>query len=184
MTHRDRWLATLLLMLAAAGAHAALTLDRSAPIAIEADSATIDEPAGTATYRGRVVLRQGTITLQTAELVLYVKDGKAQKAIATGTPARLKQAATATEEAIEAEARRITFLVAEERMVLENQARLRQGERLFQGATINYETANRRVSASGGERSRVLLVLPPSTAGETAEDAPRGAPATEAPATP
>lgn len=160
MTHRERLIALLLLATAAVTAHAALTLDRSAPISIEADSAVIDEPSGSAIYRGKVLLRQGGMRLQAGELTLYVQDGRAHKAIASGTPVRLEQAATADAEAIQAEAREITFLITDNRMILKKQARLSQGERLFQGAHIDYDLTRRRVNASGGGDSRVLLVLP------------------------
>lgn len=174
MTRRDRLL-LLLAGLALTGiARGALNLDRSAPISIEADSAVIDEPSGTAVYRGRVLLRQGTLHLEAGELTLYVKDGRAEKAVAAGNPVRLEQDATGTQEATRAEARRITFLVAQERMVLENKARLTQGARLFQGAHIDYEVGNRRVNATGAEQSRVLLVLPPTPSGEQASPPPAG----------
>lgn len=162
MTHRERLIAIVLLAAGAATAHAALTLDRSAPISIEADTAVIDEPAGSAVYSGNVMLKQGGMRLQAGTLVLHVKDGRAHKAVATGKPVKLDQAATADTEATHAEARQITFLIAEDRMVLEHQARLTQGERLFQGAHIDYDVTRRRVMASGGGSSRVLLVLPGS----------------------
>jgi len=145
-------------------ASAALTIDRNAPIQIEADSATIDEPSGTAVYRGKVVLQQGLLKLQSKELTVVIQDGRALKAIANGTPVLLDQAPTETDEAIHAEARRITFLIEEDRMLLDNQATLRQGDRLFQGAHIDYDVVARRVNASGGGSSRVLLVLPPTPA--------------------
>lgn len=164
-----RWrlaLPGILLMLASASGHAMLSLDRDAPIQIEADSAVIDEPSGSAIYRGRVVLQQGLLKLQSSELTVYIKDGKATKAVASGTPVKLDQAPTETAEAIHAEARRITFQIEADRMLLDNQATLRQGDRLFQGAHIDYDVVNRKVNASGGGSSRVLLVLPPTPAGD------------------
>lgn len=161
-----------LLLFMVGSAQAALTIDHNAPIEIEADSAVIDEPSGSAVYRGKVVLKQGLIKLQSGELTLYIKDGKALKAVATGKPAVLNQAPTATDEAIHAQAHRITFLIEENRMLLDNQAALRQGGRLFQGAHIDYDIAARRVKADGAGASRVLLVLPPTTAKEKSVDQP------------
>ncbi len=162
------------LLLASGIAHGMLTLDRNAPIQIEADSAVIDEPSGSAIYRGRVVLQQGLLKLQSSELTVYIKDGKATKAVASGTPVKLDQAPTPTDEAIHAEARRITFQIEADRMLLDNQATLRQGDRLFQGAHIDYDVVNRKVNASGGGSSRVLLVLPPTPAGTDKPDADKG----------
>ncbi|MFZ5722312.1 MAG: lipopolysaccharide transport periplasmic protein LptA [Pseudomonadota bacterium] len=156
--------AVALLAALAGSVHAALTLDRNQPIQIEADSAVIDEPSGSAIYRGHVLLQQGTLKLQSSELTVYIRDGKATKAVAHGRPVLLDQAPTATEEAIHAEARHITFLIEEDRMLLDDQASLKQGDRLFQGAHIDYNVAQRRVNASGGGSSRVLLVLPPTPA--------------------
>lgn len=157
-------LAAFALLAVAGSVHAALTLDRNAPIQIEADSAVIDEPSGSAIYRGHVLLRQGAMKLQASELTVYIKDGKAVKAVAHGRPVLLDQSATATEEAIHAEARHITFLIEEDRMLLDDQASLKQGDRLFQGASIDYNVAKRRVNASGAGSTRVLLVLPPTPA--------------------
>jgi lipopolysaccharide export system protein LptA len=165
----------LALIACAASAQAALTLDRNAPIQIEADSAVIDEPSGSAIYRGHVQLRQGAMNLQAGELSVFIKDGKAVKAIAHGRPVLLDQAASATEEAIHAEARHITFLIEEDRMLLDDQASLKQGDRLFQGAHIDYNVAKRRVNASGAGGSRVLLVLPPTPAKDAANPAPDAA---------
>lgn len=162
MIHRNRLVSLILLATATATVQAGLTLDRSAPISIEANSAVIDEPAGRAVYSGNVVLKQGGMRLQAGSLILHVTEGRAHKAVASGSPVRLEQAATAEAEATQAEARQITFLIMENRMVLEKQARLSQGERVFQGAHINYDLTNRRVSASGSGTSRVLLVLPGS----------------------
>lgn len=172
----------LLLAVFAAGAQAGLTLDRNSPIQIEADSAVIDERAGSALYRGHVVLQQGGMKLQSNELTVFVRDGKAVKAIAGGRPVLLDQAPSATEEAIHAEARKITFMIEEDRMLLDDQASLRQGERLFQGAHIDYNVAKRRVNASGGGNTRVLLVLPPTPAKDPA--APGTAPSDGNPGTP
>ncbi len=181
MTHR---LARILfgLLLVAGTTHAALTLDRDTPIQIEADSAVIDEPSGSAIYRGHVQLRQGQMQLQASELTVYIKNGKATKAIAHGRPVQLDQAATATEESIHAEASHITFLIEEDRMLLDDQASLKQGDRLFQGAHIDYNVTKRRVNASGAGKSRVLLVLPPSpakdaSAKETSKEASKETPA-------
>lgn len=165
------------ILCAAGAAHAALTLDPDASIEIESDSAVIDEPSGSAVYRGRVMLKQGLVKLQSGELTLYIQNGKAVKAIAVGTPAQLDQAPTAIDEAIHAEANRITFLIEGNRMLLDDMASLRQGERLFQGAHIDYDIAGRRVKASGGGSSRVLLVLPPTTSNETPNPPPTDAPA-------
>lgn len=162
MTRPDRLAALLLGLALAVPAGAQMPGDRNAPISIEADSAVIDEPAGTAVYRGRVVLVQGNTTLKADELSLLVVDGKAQKAVATGKPVVLDQAKTKTAEASHAEALRMTFLITEDRMLLEQKASLRQGEKYFQGERIDYNTALRRVNASGGANSRVLLVLPPT----------------------
>ena len=163
-TRLPQTLAALALLMFAADVPAALTIDRNAPIQIEADSATIDEPSGTAVYRGKVVLQQGLMTLKSRELTVLIKDGHAERAIAIGTPVLLDQAPTATDEGIHAEARKVTFLIEEDRMLLDNQATLRQGDRLFQGAHIDYDVVARRVNASGGGSSRVLLVLPPTPA--------------------
>lgn len=168
MTHRDKparlsgGAGAILLLLGVAGPLAAAPagIDARAPISIEADRASIDEPSGVAVYRGGVVLVQGGLKLRAEELTVEVRDGRAVKAVALGKPALLDQAATPQQEASHAEASKMTFLIEQDRMLLDDRASLRQGGRLFQGAHIDYDVVNRRVNASGGENSRVLLVLP------------------------
>lgn len=179
MTHRDRHagragtLALLLLCSAGPLAAAPAGIDTRAPISIEADRASIDEPSGVAVYRGGVVLVQGGLKLRADELTVEVRDGRAVKAVALGKPALLDQAATPQQEASHAEASRMTFLIEQDRMLLDDRASLRQGGRLFQGAHIDYDVVNRRVNASGGENSRVLLVLP--AAGEADKNSDKDA---------
>lgn len=177
MTHRDKparlfgGAGAILLLLGVAGPLAAAPagIDARAPISIEADRASIDEPSGVAVYRGGVVLVQGGLKLRAEELTVEVRDGRAVKAVALGKPALLDQAATPQQEASHAEASKMTFLIEQDRMLLDDRASLRQGGRLFQGAHIDYDVVNRRVNASGGENSRVLLVLP--AAGDADADA-------------
>ncbi len=70
----------------------ALPTDRDQPLQVAADSASFNEKTGIATYRGSVVIRQGTLEVRADEVVITVdKEGNVSTTVATGKPARYQQ---------------------------------------------------------------------------------------------
>ncbi|MDO6805475.1 lipopolysaccharide transport periplasmic protein LptA, partial [Wenyingzhuangia sp. 1_MG-2023] len=69
----------------------ALPEDWQQEMIIESDRAELDRKTGMVVYEGDVVLKQGTLTIESDRLTLIL-DGKALKqAIAEGQPARYQQ---------------------------------------------------------------------------------------------
>ena len=125
-------------------------------------AAHFDEKTGIATYRGSVVIRQGTLELRSDELVINVdKQGNVTKTSARGKPARYQQQVDPKKGLVSAEATRIDYDLKNEVITLNGQARLRQDGASFQGATITYAIARQQVDAKGDASNRVQLVLPP-----------------------
>jgi len=171
-------LAALLLAGAAllAPAVQALPDDREQPIAVEADRAVRDEKAGETVYSGAVRLVQGSLVIEADELTIYHSRDLAERVIAIGEPARMRQQPAIDEAVIHAAARRITYFTAEERVLLERDAEVEQDGATVRGERIDYLIREQLVRAdaadSGGER--VQVVIPPRLA-EEADAPPPGA---------
>ncbi len=140
----------------------ALPSDRDQPLQVAADSARFDEKTGIATYKGTVMVRQGTLEVRADDLVITVdKEGNVTRTTARGAPARYQQQIDPKKGPVTAEASRIDYDLADETITLTGQARLRQDGASFQGASIVYAIAKQQVEAKGDAGSRVQLVLPP-----------------------
>jgi lipopolysaccharide export system protein LptA len=140
----------------------ALPTDRDQPLQVAADTASFNEKTGIATYRGAVVIRQGTLEVRADELVLTVdKAGNVTTTVALGKPARYQQQTDPRKGLVSAEASRIDYDLKTETITLSGQARLKQDGASFQGASIVYAIARQQVEAKGDASNRVQLVLPP-----------------------
>lgn len=140
----------------------ALPTDRDQPLQVAADHASFNEKTGIATYRGAVIIRQGTLEVRADELVITVdKEGNVTTTVARGKPARYQQQIDPKKGLVSAEASRIDYDLRSETITLAGQARLKQDGASFQGATIVYAIARQQVEAKGDASSRVQLVLPP-----------------------
>ena len=69
----------------------ALSSDREQPINIESDTAELNEKTGVSTYRGRVVLTQGTLIIHSDTLVIYTNEEDIERVVAQGNPATYRQ---------------------------------------------------------------------------------------------
>ena len=95
---------------------AALAADTDQPIEISADSAMREEPSGKTTYRGDVVLTQGSLEIRADSLVFSFDSDNATLITAKGNPATLKQQPENTETPIDASAEMIEYHEKSERM--------------------------------------------------------------------
>ena len=151
-----------LLLTFTTGLAAALPTDRDQPLQVTADSAHFDEKSGIASYRGAVVIRQGTLEVRADELVITLdKQGNVTRTVAHGNPARYQQQTDPKKGLVTAEAARIDYAMANEVITLTGQARLHQDSASFQGATIVYAITSQQVDAKSDANNRVQLVLPP-----------------------
>jgi|SRR5690606_13487175 len=183
------WLALLLaLWLTPAWA---LESDRQQPLKIVADSATLDEKDGTATYKGNVVLTQGSLKISAQRLHISTEQGKVNLVRAEGKPAQFSQQPAANQPAVTATALTIDYRVKDQTLVLRRQASVVQNENVFKGEEITYEIQSQRLRAEGQTKDtpkgepgtgRVEMILP--SAAELTPDTkptPVEEPATTAP---
>jgi len=152
----------------------ALSTDVEQPIEIEADFAELDDAAGRTTYTGNVVVVQGSIRM-TGDKLIANFDGDRQlvDVYIEGAPAYFKQTPDGGKQDIEGEGLQIEYHQKKSLLYLIDKARLTQGERLFEGYRINYDTDRSIITGRGGgesrdkaettvsKPSRVKVIIPP-----------------------
>lgn len=145
--------------------------DRDKPINIEADSARVDDTQKTAIYEGKVILRQGTLSLS-AERVEVRQDGDGFiLGTAVGSPVQFQQKLEGRDEYAQGWAERIEYDARQEVVRLLGNARLKKGDEELRGNLITYNAKNELFQASGtlpGQaRGRVRAVILPKPQADT-----------------
>ena len=153
--------ALLLLLLPVTGW--GLTSDRSQPINIEADRATLNEKTGNSVYEGNVYLQQGTLVLQGSKMTVQLNDNTIDTLVLTGDPATYRQRPDGKESDQHAEAGRIEFHAKEDQIILLENARVWQsGDEEFRSDRIVFDLKNNTVNAGGNKPGdRVHIILQP-----------------------
>ncbi len=140
----------------------ALPADRDQPVQVSADTATADGKTGIATYRGNVVVKQGSLEIRADEIIITTdKKGALLSTISKGKPARYQQQPDPKKGMVTAEALRIDYDAKNENIKLTGNARLKQDGSSFSGQTITYNSQRQQVDAKGEGNNRVQLVFPP-----------------------
>jgi lipopolysaccharide export system protein LptA len=161
---------------------AAEKADRDKPVNIEADRMNADDAKKTATFEGKVVLTQGTLTIRAERIIVRQDNDGFQYGTATGatgTLATFRQKREAVNEYVDAEAERIEYDVKADRVEFINRARLRRGGGDdVCGNYISYDARTEFFSVNSGKSpaagtaqtgGRVRAVLmPKGTAGTVA----------------
>lgn len=150
--------------------------DRDKPVNIESDRMNADDVRRIATFEGRVVLTQGTLTLRADRITVRQDRDGFQFGTAVGKPASFRQKREGTNEYVEAEAERIEYDARAERVEFFENARMRRdGGDDVRGNYISYDartehfTVNSRPAggageaAKGGPPGRVRAVIQPRT---------------------
>lgn len=153
--------------LVAVGAHA-LPNDRSQPIEIQANSAERDAKTGVTTYTGNVDIKQGSIHISAATVVLNSKNNELTEINASGSPATYNQQLTGPDDTVDAKASNIHFDVAKDLITLLGNGSLKQQSGSISGDRIEYDIKTERVRAQAAEsgsadnNKRITVVIPPS----------------------
>lgn len=154
-------------LLAAPAPAPALPADSKQPIEIEAEKMVMDHENGVSTYSGNVVLAQGSIRIEANRLTVYMRNSKLDRLEAFGSDAAQasfrQQLANGGET--RARAGRIEYHAAESRLILRQQAELRQGGNHIQSERIDYNTASNSLLAGqqdpAQQQQRVRIVIEP-----------------------
>lgn len=156
----------VLITLLVASIAQALPGDKFETIRGRAASLTIDNKTGVATYTGNVNIQQGSLNIIADRLMIHRNaQGDVEKMIATGSPARFQQQPDAEKGIITASAKSITYIPANENLLLVEEASVEQDGSVMSGGKINYDLAKQILKASGDiqqQNSGVEIVIPPS----------------------
>ncbi len=115
-----------LLALLLSNATFALSTDREQPVQIEADKATVNNIKRTITYKGNVVITQGSIRIHAASVTLnYTQKQEIAKVVAIGHPARFRQRLSQNEE-LKAKAKEMEYNAFKNLLYLRKEAELRK----------------------------------------------------------
>lgn len=152
----------------------ALDDDANQPAFLDADDMEIDFTKGVRIYRGNVVFTQGSTRLNCDKLVTYLDDNQAlEEAICTGDPAHFKQRPQDQDEEVRASALEITLNQTNDQLILEDRARIEQGDSTITGNRVIYNLATKKARVTGGQSiqsdsgsgsqdsSRVRMVIQP-----------------------
>jgi lipopolysaccharide export system protein LptA len=164
-----------LLCLPATIAHS-LPDDRDQPIHITADKALRNEVEGVTIYSGNVELVQGSMELEADTLTIYHTTETADKIIATGSPAKMRQQPELDKGIVHAHAKVITYFKSEDRVHLQTDARIEQEGAVVDGDAIDYFIAKQLITAESDqsqENNKVVVVIPPSPPKEDGNETPQ-----------
>lgn len=138
-----------------------LASDRNQPIEVEADRATLKQKEGVSVYEGNVKLTQGTLHLTADTMTVYSSGEQVERMILVGNPATFVQRPEGRELDLHAEAARMEYHAAEERIILLGAARVWQTDgKELRSEKIIYNIRDNTASAgdtASGDRVRITL---------------------------
>lgn len=141
---------------------AALSSDRSEPIYVEADKASLDEKKGVSVYQGGVFLHQGTLQIHGNKMTVTLHNKQLTLIIIEGSPARFSQRPDGADTDQQAEAEHIEYHTDTQRLLLRGSASIRQsGREEFRSDRIEFNLRNNTVNAGGDGGDRVHITLQP-----------------------
>lgn len=134
--------------------------ERTLPVRIEADSATLDDNRGISIYRGNVRITQGATEITGNTVTVHTPGRILERMTAEGRPSTLLTQDPQGRE-VRAEAAVMEFQPSEQRMELRGNARIWQGSDEFRGSHIVYDMATATLEARTGDTGRVEAIFTP-----------------------
>ncbi|MDG2171494.1 MAG: lipopolysaccharide transport periplasmic protein LptA [Gammaproteobacteria bacterium] len=135
--------------------------DSDKPIFLESDSAKWDEESQKSTYRGNVIVTQGSMLLTGELLIVTSKNNEINRMVITGEKARYKQK-TITGKIINGEAKKIQYYVDKAKIIFLDKAILTQTNNIVRSNRIVYKTDTENITAGDKKgKSRVKMTLEP-----------------------
>jgi lipopolysaccharide export system protein LptA len=153
-----------LLLISYCGGVFALDSDGDQPITIDSNTATYDDVTATSTYTGNVISNQGSIRVNSDKLVVYFKDGEADKLVFTGNKAKFKQTPSKGEDDITGEALTGEYYPKKNLLILIKEATVWQGNATYTSDLIEYDSKHSVVKAGekASDAKRVHVLLKPN----------------------
>jgi lipopolysaccharide export system protein LptA len=138
--------------------------DRHQPIHIQADRLTVDERHGVSRYQGNVHLVQGSLEISGDDLQVFLDQGQVQRILIKGNPATLQQQPEDNSPLVHSAANKMEYFADSGRLLLIENATVKQGGNHFSGERIEYDTFNSVVTASKDpdtDSGRVRAIIEP-----------------------
>lgn len=146
----------------------ALDSDSKQPMYIESDTATYDEKKGETTYLGNVKATQGSLEAAGDKMVMYQVNGKTDKIVIWGNPAKIKQTPEGGKEDTHGKGQRAEYFPDTGILILYEKAMTWEGndpaksEHVVTSERIEYDTRNALYKAgtshSSGKRVHVTIL--------------------------
>lgn len=154
----------------------ALPDDQDQPIHITADTASINDKTGITTYKGKVVITQGSLLIEADYVDMYRGDSGVDKLIAKGAPAHFRQQPEVNGPFSDAWGLHMVYMVNNQKLTITQQAKVVQEKDTFTGEKIVYDLDRSIVNAFGtnkgdpGEsKGRVNMVIQPKKKGNASK---------------
>lgn len=143
-------------LLLSAPAALALESDNSQPATIEADEVEFDFRTGTRTYKGDVVVVQGTLRITGEKLVVQYgeQEDQIESATSWGNPATFKQRPEGKDDDVYGEGNEIILDEIENTLTLIENAVMTQAGNTARGKTIVYDMATDKMTVKGMARQQ------------------------------
>ena len=131
------------------------------PIDIASDTMEGNQKQSTVTFKGNVVAKQEDATLYANVLVIYYHPDtrKLKEIVATGNVKVVQLARRATGQ-------KVTFYENENKVVLEGDAVVREGDNVVRGERVTFYVDEERSVVEGGKGSRVSTHITPTKSEE------------------
>ncbi|MCC6560386.1 MAG: lipopolysaccharide transport periplasmic protein LptA [Xanthomonadales bacterium] len=161
----------LISLFLAAPAALALESDREQTMQIDADHAKGDAAAGTTLLTGNVRIDQGSLSIRADRAEVEQQDQDIRRVLLDGTPVHLEQEIE-QQGRLKADAERIEYLLAEQKVVLSGNVRIERPRGVMTGTRIVYQLDTGEMSA-GEAGSRVHMTIAPKAKAATPADVPK-----------
>lgn len=139
----------------------ALPTDRDQPIHIQSDDAQLDDKQGVATYKGNVIITQGSMKI-TGNTVTITRNatGDVDVFTAVGNLAYYEQKPAVDKPIVQAYGVTIQYFAAHNRIVLIDKAKVINDGNTSEGEKIVYDTVRQVVNAGRATGSKVTTPRP------------------------
>ncbi|ART80812.1 lipopolysaccharide transport periplasmic protein LptA [Oceanisphaera avium] len=135
--------------------------DYKEPVTIDAGSQLVELANNKVTFTDNVIVKQGTLDVRAAKLVVTRNDKGLQTMTAYGSPATYYQVLDSGQP-VNAQAKQITYDIKTRSITLLNNAQLKQNDNIVTGYRIRYDIDREQMEAQGqGNQGRVKTVFLP-----------------------
>lgn len=161
-SHKFKILHLISLLLISGSIAYALPSDQQQPFKIAADNVQIDHNTGITTYHHHVFVDQGSTHL-TADLMTTLNDPQNQltEIIASGKQAIYRTMTDSKKPELIAKADTIKYYPLQNRILLLGNANVKQGDNVFTGPIIEYNTKLQTVISSAAQYGRTTMIIQP-----------------------